>query len=342
MLDWMRLLLMLCYAPIRGVRAVRDHASLAPAIFTALLAQFIYAIVIQLLVGNRGLLSNGLLLTLSLFQSALTLVPVALILVPVLTLVANIFDRRGSFSVVITQEYAAAASVVFYVLTAVNVAAILIAVFFHFSGIQAAHVASAIQTAPQVRAMFRFGPEVDAQLAQQLSDPRVIAENLFRIVKAGLFGIGLVIAVRQVFRVSALRAFTITVVSAIAMIIVSPLWSLLFSRVFGSPFLLLMLVLFLRGYVTDILKTQRAKAAFKRNLEAATLNPADASAHYNIGLIHQQRGELDAARERFERAIQIDAEEIDSHYQLGRIDLYGDRKSTRLNSSHLVISYAVF
>ena len=319
MLDWMRLLLMLCYAPIRGVRAVRDHASLAPAIFTALLAQFIYAIVIQLLVGNRGLLSNGLLLTLSLFQSALTLVPVALILVPVLTLVANIFDRRGSFSVVITQEYAAAASVVFYVLTAVNVAAILIAVFFHFSGIQAAHVASAIQTAPQVRAMFRFGPEVDAQLAQQLSDPRVIAENLFRIVKAGLFGIGLVIAVREVFRVSALRAFTITVVSAIAMIIVSPLWSLLFSRVFGSPFLLLMLVLFLRGYVTDILKTQRAKAAFKRNLEAATLNPADASAHYNIGLIHQQRGELDAARERFERAIEIDTEEIDSHYQLGRV-----------------------
>src|SRR3989442_733092 len=319
MLDWMRLLLMLCYAPIRGVRAVRDHASLAPAIFTALLAQFIYAIVIQLLVGNRGLLSNGLLLPLSLVQSALTLVTVALILVPVLTLVANIFDRRGSFSVVITQEYAAAASVVFYVLTAVNVAAILIAVFFHFSGIQAAHVASAIQTAPQVRAMFRFGPEVDAQLAQQLSDPRVIAENLFRIVKAGLFGIGLVIAVREVFRVSALRAFTITVVSAIAMIIVSPLWSLLFSRVFGSPFLLLMLVLFLRGYVTDILKTQRAKAAFKRNLEAATLNPADASAHYNIGLIHQQRGELDAARERFERAIEIDTEEIDSHYQLGRV-----------------------
>jgi tetratricopeptide (TPR) repeat protein len=36
-------------------------------------------------------------------------------------------------------------------------------------------------------------------------------------------------------------------------------------------------------------------------------------------LIHQQRGEIEAARERFERAIQIDAEEIDAHYQLGRI-----------------------
>ena len=319
MLDWMRLLLMLCYAPIRGARAVRDHASLAPAIFTALLAQFLYLITTQFLAGNREFLSNGLLLTLSLFQSALTLVPVALILVPLLTLVANIFDRRGSFSVVITQEYAPAASVVFYVLIAVNVGAILIAVFFHFSGIQADHVANTIQTAPQVRAMFRFSPEVDARLAQQLSDPRAIAENLFLMVKFGLFGIGLVMAVREVFRVSALRAFNITVVSAIAMIIIYPLWSVLFSRVFGSPFLLLMLLLFLRGYVTDILKTQRAKASFKRNLEAATLNPADASAHYNIGLIHQQRGELDAARERFERAIQIDAEEIDSHYQLGRI-----------------------
>jgi tetratricopeptide (TPR) repeat protein len=65
--------------------------------------------------------------------------------------------------------------------------------------------------------------------------------------------------------------------------------------------------------------TQRAKAAFKQNLESATLNPADASAHYNLGLIHQSRGELDQARERFERALQIDDGEIDASYQLGRI-----------------------
>jgi tetratricopeptide (TPR) repeat protein len=54
-------------------------------------------------------------------------------------------------------------------------------------------------------------------------------------------------------------------------------------------------------------------------MELATLNPADASAHYNLGLIHQSRGEFDAARERFERAVQIDPEEIDASYQLGRI-----------------------
>jgi tetratricopeptide (TPR) repeat protein len=65
--------------------------------------------------------------------------------------------------------------------------------------------------------------------------------------------------------------------------------------------------------------SHRAKAAFRQNLESATLNPADASAHYNLGLIHQSRGELDAARERFERALQIDDGEVDASYQLGRI-----------------------
>ena len=75
----------------------------------------------------------------------------------------------------------------------------------------------------------------------------------------------------------------------------------------------------MRGYISGVLRSQRARESFKQNLEAATLNPADASAHYNLGLIHQQRNEFDAARERFERAIQIDEEEIDAHYQLGRI-----------------------
>jgi tetratricopeptide (TPR) repeat protein len=68
-----------------------------------------------------------------------------------------------------------------------------------------------------------------------------------------------------------------------------------------------------------VTKNQRARASFKQNLEAATLNPADASAHYNLGLIYQQRGELDEARKRFERAIEIDGDEVDAHYQLGRI-----------------------
>ena len=342
MLDWLRLLLMIFYAPLRGMRAVRDHASLAPAVFTAILSQFIYVIVTQLLAGNRSTVSSGVLVTVALFQSGLVLVPVALFLVPLLTMVANMFDRRGSFGVVITQEYAPAASVVFYVLTAVNLGAILIALFFHFSGIQAAQVTEAIRTAPEwgarFSAWFHLAPEAQAQMMQLLTDPRMIAENLFGGVRFLLLGIGLVIAVREVFRVSAMRAFAITVISALAMLPILAIWGLLFSRVLGSPFLLLMLFLFLRGYITDILRQQRSKASFRRNLEAATLNPADASAHYNIGLIHQQRGELDAARERFERAVQIDEEEIDSHYQLGRIARQQKRWADAVKNFEQVVS----
>ena len=134
--------------------------------------------------------------------------------------------------------------------------------------------------------------------------------------------------VKDVFRTSFARAFAISVVSAVAAVFIAPLAASLFSGVLGSPFLLFLVFMLLRGYFSDIMGTHRAKAAFKQNLESATLNPADASAHYNLGLIHQSRGELDAARERFERALQIDDGEIDASYQLGRIarqqKRYGD------------------
>jgi tetratricopeptide (TPR) repeat protein len=84
--------------------------------------------------------------------------------------------------------------------------------------------------------------------------------------------------------------------------------------------------------------THRAKAAFKQNLESATLNPADASAHYNLGLIHQSRGELDAARERFERALQIDEGEIDASYQLGRIARQQKRYSDAIQDFEHVVT----
>jgi tetratricopeptide (TPR) repeat protein len=109
------------------------------------------------------------------------------------------------------------------------------------------------------------------------------------------------------------------VISLALALLIAPIWTLLFTPLLASPFLLLMLFFLLRGYIGGIMQTQRARESFRQNMEAATLNPADSSAHYNLGLIHQSRGELDAARERFQRAIQIDDEEIDAHYQLGRI-----------------------
>ncbi|MCA1577884.1 MAG: tetratricopeptide repeat protein [Acidobacteria bacterium] len=326
---------MIFYAPVRGMREIRERGSLAPVVFFAFFVQAAYSFVTDKLSGFGGFVGGGRIVS-ELFQSAITIVLVAVVMVPVLTLVANAFERRGSFRVVITQEYAPVAATMFYVLTAANVISIVIAVVLHYSGLQDQQVAAMIQNAEQTRAMLPEGPQFDLA-AEQLKNPAIVAQSLFLMPKLALFAIGTVVGVKDVFRTSLLRAFAICLVSGAAAVFLLPLAASLFSGVLGSPFLLFLLFLLLRGYFSDIMGTHRAKAAFKQNLESATLNPADASAHYNLGLIHQSRGELDAARERFERALQIDEGEIDASYQLGRIARQQKRYADAIqNFEHVV------
>ncbi|MFN2406119.1 MAG: tetratricopeptide repeat protein [Pyrinomonadaceae bacterium] len=335
MTDWLRFLAMIFYAPVRGMREIRERGSLAPVVFFAFFVQAAYSFVTDKLSGFGGFVGGGRIVS-ELFQSAITIVLVAVVMVPVLTLVANAFERRGSFRVVITQEYAPVAATMFYVLTAANVISIVIAVVLHYSGLQDQQVAAMIQNAEQTRAMLPEGPQFDLA-AEQLKNPAIVAQSLFLMPKLALFAIGTVVGVKDVFRTSLLRAFAICLVSGAAAVFLLPLAASLFSGVLGSPFLLFLLFLLLRGYFSDIMGTHRAKAAFKQNLESATLNPADASAHYNLGLIHQSRGELDAARERFERALQIDEGEIDASYQLGRIARQQKRYADAIqNFEHVV------
>jgi len=319
MTDWLRFTAMIFYAPLRGMREVRDHAGLLSAFVFAYLSQALYVFAIQWLAGDKSFMTRPSTVAGNLFQAATALLPFVIVFVPIIALIANLFDRRGSFGVVLQQEYASLASVVLYVLVAANLVSILIAIFFHFSGVQAAYVASSVQSAEQIKSIFKFPPEISQQIEQELRNPVFVAGSLFRTVKIGVFTVGLLEAVRKVFRLSFLRAVSVVMLTYAAALVLSPIWTLLFRRVIGSPFLLLLLFFLLRGYFSGIVSTQRARAAFKQNLEAATINPRDSSAHYNLGLIHQQRGELDQARERFQRAIEIDPDEVDAHYQLGRI-----------------------
>lgn len=87
----------------------------------------------------------------------------------------------------------------------------------------------------------------------------------------------------------------------------------------ASPFLLYYAYMFARGDIGDVLWSFGARQDFKRHLQAATINPRDAEAHYQLGLIHLQRRQLDEAKARFTRAVEIDPREIDAHYQLGRL-----------------------
>jgi tetratricopeptide (TPR) repeat protein len=331
MINWLRLLLMIFYSPVRGMREIRDH-SLAPVALVAFLGQLAYSFVTDKFSG----VSSGGRVMLELLEAGKIVALLAIVIVPILTLVANTLERRGSFRVVLTQEYAPVATTMFYVLTAANVIAIVIAVVLHYSGIQAQQIASMIQNADQTRAML---PDTEQfrQAAEQLNDPVLLTQGLFRMPKLFVFAVGTVFGVRDVFRTSAVRAFSISVLSAVASFFAIPVVGVLFSLLRGWPFLLLLVFMLLRGYFQEIMGAQRAKAAFKQNLESATLNPADASAHYNLGLIHQSRGELDQARERFERALQIDEGEIDASYQLGRISRQQKRYADAIqNFEHVV------
>ena len=325
MADSLRLFLMIFYAPLRGLREVRDRAALGSIFVCAFGVQVLYAFAIQLLAGDLMLLRRGPGAIFStLFSGVAPILTAAVVIVPVMTLIANLFDRKGSFSVVLQQEYGSLASVALYALSGATLFALLIATFLHFSGIQGAYFASAVrsQDSEQMRAMtqwFRLSAEQLAQVKAQLNDPVYVSLNLFEMIRFPLIAIGGLVTVREVFRVSILRSFTILLLTGLASLPLTLILYRLFGSIMGSPFLLIFVFFLLRGYFTAIVSTQRARAAFKQNLEAATINPRDSSAHYNLGLIHQQRGELDQARERFQRAIDIDPEELDAHYQLGRI-----------------------
>jgi len=330
MIDWLRFLLMIFYAPVRGMRGMRDRGSLAPVVLIAFAGQFAFGFAAKRFAGATG---YGIVW--ELFHTTKIIAIVAIVLVPILTLVANLFERRGSFRVVLTQEYASLAASLFYVLTAANLLGLLLATLQHYSGFQAQTVAMllhAYQTPGEAPEFTQYGP-----LAEQLKDPIFLAYGLFAMFQRMLFGIGMIVAMKDTFRMSAVRAFGVTFISCFAAQSIAPIAFHLFSGVAGSPFLLFFLFLLLRGYFSDIVTGHRARAAFKQNLESATLNPADASAHYNLGLIHQSRGELDQARERFERALQIDPEEIDASYQLGRIARHQKRYGDAIQSFEQVV-----
>lgn len=330
---------MVFYAPARGLREVRDRAPLSAVALMALVSQIVYALVAQSLAGVSPLriFGPGFVLRLC-FQSALSLLLIAGVLVPLIAFVANVLERRGRFGLLLQQEYASLASTFLYALVIANLVTVPVAIFFHFSGIQASYVAQTVQSASQVDNWTRLPLEFREQLKVALQDGSVVAAGLFRSVKLFLFLIATVFSVREVFRTSVLRAVTISAVALVIALFISPLWALLLSPVLASPFLLFVLFMLVRGYVSGMLRSQRARESFKQNLEAATLNPADSSAHYNLGLIHQQRGELEAARERFEKAIAIDAEEIDAHYQLGRIARQEKRYADAVQHFEQVVS----
>jgi tetratricopeptide (TPR) repeat protein len=309
------------YAPARGMAEVRDRVPLGRAALLAVLLQVAHALVGQwrelaALAARFGAWAAvGVL-----FSSAGSVLLVGLVYVPVAVLLANLFERRGGFGLVLRQEYGPAASTTLYALAAASLLTLPLAYLDQVSGWSTSVRDQLLALNAMVQQVSPQGPtdEEARALWSSLSAILPRAGLVLLIQPLTLFSLWAVVAVRAVFRTEWWKAALVAFVSVFVMFLSSPL-IYIFSTLLASPFLLLLVFFLARSYFVEAQRTQSARASFRQNLEAATLNPADASAHYNLALLHQQRKEYGEARTRFLRAVEIDPNETDAHYQLGRI-----------------------
>ncbi len=334
MVNWLRPLWLIFYAPVRGLSEARDRALLGPAMLLALLGQLAYAFytkwpyVLSLLAGRASFTIAVM------FDAIASLIITAFIFVPALILIANLFERRGGMGLALRQEFAAVAATVFYALAAANIVALPLAYLAKSSGWVLDLAGRYVTFLADLQ---RQRPDLAGMIDPQMMTPGVMAMIFLQVLTLPFLAALTLIAVRVVFRLSWLRSIVILLGATVVLVIGAELMTSLLGMVLFSPLMILLIFFLLRGYVSEATRTHRARASFKQNLEAATLNPADASAHYNLGLIHQQRGELDEARQRFERAVEIDREEVDAHYQLGRIARQQNRFADAIQSFEPVI-----
>ena len=135
MLDWLRPLFLMFYSPARGMSEARDRAQLGPAALLAFLGHVGYAFYTELpyLVSQFGI-RRTIILTVVITSSATSLISTALIFVPASIVFARLFDRRGSVTLTLRQEFAPVACTVFYALAASDLAALPFAFLLKSSG----------------------------------------------------------------------------------------------------------------------------------------------------------------------------------------------------------------
>jgi hypothetical protein len=99
-----------------------------------------------------------------------------------------------------------------------------------------------------------------------------------------------------------------------------PVYYVLISFLFALPFFFVIPIFYFgyqwfRGHVSS----RTSEHTFRQHLQTFTMNPQDADAHFQLGLIDLKRRNLDAALRYFESALKIDPDDPEYHYYLGRV-----------------------
>lgn len=215
-----------------------------------------------------------------------SLLSLSIFYVPAAILLLCIFGGVGNFGVVLRRDYSAIATCTLMAWTAAH--------------LPFAILGSLLYTA-QVLPVIYFS---------------------FWILSSLLFGIFMIFALRTGFGANYGTAVLVVAISWLAISLGTFILGFVSPWLF-SPFLLFFVILyfggFLGGEVRGLGDAFRQKQNFKRFLNNATVNPNDADARVQLGLIYLQRRQDEKALQYFEEAFEIDNEEIDANYELGKL-----------------------
>jgi tetratricopeptide (TPR) repeat protein len=137
-----------------------------------------------------------------------------------------------------------------------------------------------------------------------------------------LFGVLMMFAIRTLFGTSYGSAIATVALSWPAFTFAMYFFQFVSPWLFWG-FMPICLLLYFGGYVggqvSGLGGAFRRRQDLKRFLQNATINPKDADAHVQLGLIYLDRRQEARAAEHFGKALAIDRTEIDANYEIGRL-----------------------
>lgn len=214
------------------------------------------------------------------------LLAITIFYIPAVILLISVFAGIGSFGLLLRRDYAVLATCTLMAWAAAHLP-------FALAGVAL------------------FGSEIDP-----------IVYFALWIASGIHFGILMLFAIRTVFGLNFPVAAVVVSIAWLSFTLsiyvfqyVSP-WVL-------SPFILLWVIIYFGGYLGGEVRgfgnAFRQRQNLKRFLQNATVNPKDADAHVQLGLIYLQRRQEPRAVEHLTKAIKIDKTEIDANYELGKL-----------------------
>jgi Flp pilus assembly protein TadD len=286
--EQLQLLLLLYVRPVRAASGIIDRGRIWFAVAAAVLALWLLPAGIFVWAPARS--ASGIaVLALSPANVLRTLGAVSLALVPAVILVVTVYRSHESFPVMLRKDYLTLLNCVLLSMTAAFSPLI---VLVRLLALGTPEIALAILAAAEIYFLF-----------------------LVTCCVRTLWGVGPAVA-----SVSAVLGMAAMFCGMIAFVLLGPL-----MYYFASPFVLYYAYVLLGSDIGSLGEGLRARQHLRQQLDIATSNPRDGDAHYQLGLIYQQRHQYNEAKQRFARAVEIDGRDADPVFQLGRIALEEER-----------------